>query len=392
MTEKIFYSNPYDVKCTSTVLDIIEKGDKYIVVLDKTIFYPEGGGQPCDLGTIDGKSVTYVYEKDDTVFHELTEKPGSSVVECIIDFGRRFDHMQQHSGEHLIAAMFYNLFKIQSTGFHMGTEYVTLDLLSKDLSKEQILEAETLANEYIYKNIPIITYMADKNKADTLPLRKTPKVDEGIRIVEIDKVDYSPCCGTHITKTGEIGIIKINKTESYKGMTRIYFSSGKRALLELQQKTEALTEVCKLFSTSELDIVQKSKGVLEELALLHREIRKVNEDKALVEAEKLKEEKGAVIFKKYEDMTFEDIQIISKFLSENSEKAAVLYSIKDLRLIFSYNGVEALNCGKIFKENIGSFLGRGGGSNKQAQGSFPDADKLEGFAQLLLEISTDILK
>ena len=378
-------------KCKSIVLDIIEKDGKYIVVLDKTIFYPEGGGQPSDLGTIDGINVTNVYEENDTIFHVLEAKPENVNVECIIDFERRFDHMQQHSGEHLIAAMFYNLYKVQSTGFHMGLEYVTLDLISKDLSKVKILKAETLANEYIYKNIPINTYMANKSEADKLPLRKIPKVDEGIRIVEIEKSDYSPCCGTHVTRTGEIGIIKINKTESYKGMTRIYFSSGKRALIELQQKTEALSEVCKLFSTSELDIVQKAKGTLEEITLLHRELRKINEDKALVDAEKLKQENGPVIYMKYEDRNFEDIQVMAKYLSENTEKAVIIYSLMDMKLIFSYSGVEDLNCGKIFKQNISNFSGRGGGSNKQAQGSFPDTTQLEAFAQLILKLSIEIL-
>ncbi|HEY5561644.1 MAG TPA: DHHA1 domain-containing protein [Clostridiaceae bacterium] len=384
MTEKLYYSMPYLKCCKSSVLSVTEDERGAIVVLDKTIFYPEGGGQPCDLGKIDGIEVLHVYEKDDLIYHVLKERINREEVDLEIDFNRRFDHMQQHSGEHLIAAMFFNLYGLATTGFHMGNDYVNIDLITPELSIEKVRKAEEAANDYIYKNLKIKAAIIEKEILETLPLRKTPTVEEDIRLVEIDGIDYSPCCGTHVFKTGEIGIIKIVKTEKYKGMLRIYFKAGKRAYLDLSQKNDIIMTLTKNLSTGESELTLKINNLQEELSNLYRDNKALREGILLKEGKDLLiEAKDGLICKGYIDKSFEDLKIISKYLVETSEKPSILYSLKELKAIFC-SGTSPLDCGKIFKENISSNNGRGGGNKKQAQGNFEDQISLEKFIKVLI--------
>ena len=250
MTEKLFYKDAYLKECRSKIVRILEEDDKIKVVLDKTIFYPEGGGQPSDTGTIDGLKVNYVYEDNGVIYHCIEGKPKNKCVTCKIDFKKRFDYMQQHSGEHLLSGVIFTLFNGNNRGFHLGEDHVTVDIDIEPMDENMINRIENLVNECIYKNRTIKTYVVSRKESLKFPLRKQVKEGvENVRIVQALNMDCCACCGTHVLRTGEIGILKILKAEKYKKMTRIYFKCGNRALADFQKEHKIIMDLSKDFST-----------------------------------------------------------------------------------------------------------------------------------------------
>ena len=386
MTSKLYYSNPYLKTSETEIKSITEKDGNFHVALNETIFYPEGGGQPCDRGFIDEIGVLDVYEENDTIFHVLPSSPTQNTVTCDIDFERRFDHMQQHAGEHLLSGVFLSLFDGHNMGFHLGDDYVTIDLSLSDISDSMVLEAENTANELIYKNLEIKTYIVDSETAAKLPLRKPPIVTQSIRIVEIDKVDYSACCGTHVNYTGEIGIIKIVKTQKYKNMTRVYIKCGKRALVDFQNKHDMITNLSSSLSTGESQLISKIESDQSDLKNKSREIKSFRDKLSRYEAQEIiNSSQSELIIINFEDKNSEDIESLARQIMQIRDHVLILASLKDKRLLACWSGNYSINLGKIFKENAPSFNGRGGGSNKQAQCSFSQVDDLMGFETFLSE-------
>jgi alanyl-tRNA synthetase len=388
MTEKLFYENPYISEYESQIVDIIHEGNKTLLVLDKTPFYPEGGGQPSDLGEIDGIKVLYVFEKDGVIYHEIEKKLAGNKVFCKIDFKRRFDHMQQHSGEHLLSGAILKLFGGNNKGFHLGEEYVTIDIDIENMSEDMICLAEKEANKYIYKNEEICTYMVSKDELSKIHIRKQIKVDEDIRIVEAKDMDCCACCGTHVLRTGEIGVIKVIKTERYKGMTRIYLKCGKRALKDFQNKYEIITKLTRQLSVEENAIIDRIENQNKEIDNLRRELNKIKKRLSEIEVKEIiNKEDLKIILRKYTDKGFDDIQLIGTLLGEK-KYIAILSSLVDKKILFVNNGDMDINCGKLFKDNIKEYRGKGGGNSTRAQGSFDNEENLVKFSDFLFSIIT----
>lgn len=386
--EKLFNSNPYLTKWESPVEEVIEKDNKYYVILSKTAFYPEGGGQPSDNGWIDGIELLGLTEENGVIYHILPEAPNGTTVACELDFNRRFDLMQQHSGQHLLSAVFFNTCNGKTSSFHLGEDYISIDISLSDVSSDLIKEIEDRANQYIYENIVVKNFIITKEDIDKYPLRKLPKVTEDIRIVEIGDVDFSPCCGTHVTRTGEIGIIKIIKFEKYKGITRIYFKCGNRGLKDFQNKNDIILNLTKQFNASENEILERASALSNELDEAHSSIKECKDKLAYYEAMDIINEAaldGALIkiAEVFLDKSFEDIQLISKHILSKGSYLLILASSLDNRLLLAHDGSLELNCGKIFKEHLSSFNGKGGGSNKQAQAGFQTAEDMERFVEFL---------
>ncbi|WDC84731.1 alanyl-tRNA editing protein [Caloramator sp. mosi_1] len=180
-----------------------------------------------------------MFEENDTVYHVVDKKIEKNNVKCTIDFERRFDHMQNHTGQHLLSSVFITLYDAPTNSFHLGDDYVSIDIGLENITDEIVKNVEDRVNELIFKNIPVKSYIVNNEEAKKLPLRKLPPTDVNIRIVEIEGIDYSPCCGTHVRNLGEIGMVKILKTEKYKNMTRVYFKCGKRLLRDFQEKIQS---------------------------------------------------------------------------------------------------------------------------------------------------------
>lgn len=341
-------------------------------------------GQPCDLGYIDDIKVEYVHEEDEVIYHVTSQKPKNKIVNCKVDLERRIDHTQQHSGEHIMSAAFFKLYKVSNAGFHLGEEYVTIDILLKDISEEMILAAENLANAYVFKNEPVKTYYLQKEEALKLPLRKEIKAEGSIRIVQMgEKLDFSACCGTQVKRTGEIGTIKVVKWEKNKGMTRVYIKCGNRALKDYQAKHNYITEIAKGFSVETNDVVNKVKAQTEEVVSLKKQISNLYGKIASGEAEKLIEKATSkLITAEYSEESFDFLDKLYESLKDK-EYILVLSSLKDKKLLLAHNGAFDLDCGKLFKEKLKEYNGRGGGNAKRAQASFAEEADLKNFAEYL---------
>jgi alanyl-tRNA synthetase len=383
MSYKLFYDDPYIFEVDSEIKEIIQKDDKILVVLDKTPFYPEGGGQISDTGYIDGIRVSYVYEYNDVIYHEIAAKPENVKVKCLVDSEIRKDHMMQHSGEHLLASAFFKLFNVNHSGFHMGEEYSTIDMNLKDIDEEMLKAVEMEVNEYIYRNEPISTYFLSKEEAEKLPTRKGIKVEGNVRIVQIGEIDYSACCGTHVTRTGDIGIIKIVKTEKYKGMTRVYFKCGKRALYDYMKKQNIVSKLGRTFSVDENSIVDKVEAQNETIKELTKTLNELKKSLSAFDAEDLiMNAEEDMVIKLYQDKTFEDIQFIADQV-EGIPHIFMLGSLLDNKLMVFHDGTFKQSCGKAFKTNLSSYNGKGGGSDKKAQAGFNSALDMMNFIEKL---------
>lgn len=392
MTRKLFYENQYEKQCNTTIKEIIKNGNKIIVTLEDSIFYPEGGGQPCDLGFIEDIKVIKVYEKDGIIYNQLLEEPKNNKVKCIVDFERRFDFMQQHTGEHLLSAAFLNKYKGINKGFHLGDEYTTIDIDLPEITKTMEKEVQLEANNYIYKNIPINTFFVKNDEANALPLRSKVKVDDSlIRIVNIENVDMCACCGTHLKTTGEVGIIKIIKIERHKGMSRVYFKCGKRALMDYDKKDEILNNLVKVSATEDIKLQDKFMSLNNKLSELNKKLMILRKKSAEKEAELLISNfKDNIIFKEYETLDFEEVQLISEEVTKK-DICFIGVSDHDIKITASHNGYSSINLGEIFRNHIKDYNGKGGGDKKKAQGTFNELDDLKNFSDVVIKKVTEVL-
>lgn len=384
MTEKLYYDNPYLKEWAADVLDIVEKNGKYHILLDKTAFYPEGGGQPYDKGYLDNTEVLYVYEEGKNIYQVTDRKPEKNIVSCSLDFERRYDLMQQHTGQHLLSSVFSKSYKGETSSFHLGDDYVSIDISLPEMPENIINDVEQKVNELIYSNLAIKTYMVNNDELNKLPLRKTPKVDEDIRIVEIDNIDFSPCCGTHVKSTGELGIIKIIRTEKYKGITRVYFKCGKRAFGDFQNKQNIVLSLSRLLAVDLESLVDKVKDNNDQLRNNAKEIKELKETLYIHEASEIIKSAGSnIISINFDDRSFDDVQNLGRILVQAGDYLVILSANSDKKLYFAHNGSFDIHCGKVFKENLQKFNGRGGGGDKQAQAGFESVAQLCEFGKFL---------
>ena len=228
-TVKLYESNPYSTDFVAQVLSCSKQGNQYTVVLDQTMFYPEGGGQPCDKGMLDGTQVLQVREKDGVIEHIVGQEitVGESVVGSV-NWEYRYDLMQQHTGEHLFSGIAHTLFGVDNVGFHMSADVITLDL-NGILSETALQQIERQANQAIWANVPVNCYYPTKEQLELLHYRSKKEIEGPLRLVEIPGFDLCACCGTHVARTGELGLIKMCNFERFRGGVRVQIVSGRRA-------------------------------------------------------------------------------------------------------------------------------------------------------------------
>lgn len=376
MTKKLFYKNPYIKEFTANITKIIEKNGEFHIELNHTAFYPEGGGQPSDTGYIDDIPVSHVYEKNNKIYHILNRIPSKlEEVKCIVDWEKKFDYMQQHLGQHILSSAFKKLHDAETIGFHLGSESVTIDI-NIQLSSDDIKNVEYFANQIIFNDLQVSAIYPSEDELNKLPLRKQPSVTKNIRIVKIDDFDYSPCCGTHPNRTGEVGLIKIRRFENYKRGLRIEFVCGNRALKDYYWKNEMIKEASSILSLKDTDIIDGIQRIFDENNELKKENKYLKEKLLTYEAQELNENakkiKGIKIIKHiYENRNFSEIKTLSSILSDK-ENTIILFGIKSLdkaQLIFSRSkNLHQVNMNAILKSCINLIEGNGGGSPFAAQG------------------------
>jgi len=247
-TEKLYYADPFLKEFTATVLSCEEAKGSFKVVLDRTAFYPEGGGQPADHGQMDGIAVTDVHEKGGVIFHTCEKEVEiGKTVDCTIDWARRFDHMQQHSGEHICSGMICEKFHCDNVGFHMGADMVTIDF-NADISWEELMEIEQRANRYIYENHPIDIQFHRGEELAALEYRSKKELEGDVRIVAFPGADCCACCGTHVLTSGQVGLVKFFSCQKFREGVRIEMLCGERALRALTTSWEQNRMVSQMLS------------------------------------------------------------------------------------------------------------------------------------------------
>ena len=252
-TEKLYYQDPYQTTFTARVLTCEPSKGGCLVTLDRTAFYPEGGGQPADHGVLGGVTVTDVHEKDGVIFHTCSGPVEiGAAVEGPIDWPRRFDHMQQHSGEHILSGLLCSLYDCSNVGFHLGADTVTIDY-DRELTWEQVLEAERQANEAIWRDTPAeITFPAPDALAQ-LDYRSKKELTGQVRIVSFPDADCCACCGTHVRRAGEVGLIKVLSCQKFREGVRLEILCGQRAYRYLSRIYEQDHAVARLLSVKPQD-------------------------------------------------------------------------------------------------------------------------------------------
>ncbi|NBI28093.1 alanyl-tRNA editing protein [Chengkuizengella marina] len=385
MSNKLYYSNPFIKTWETNIKEVTELNNQYIIQLEETAFYPEGGGQPADTGTINGIHILEVQEKDGVIYHTVDELPEEDLLICEIDWQRRFEHMQHHTGQHLLSAACIELYDAHTVSFHLGVDTVTIDLDVQHLSKEQLDHIEHQTNLYIYENRPVKTYTVGKDDLSKLPLRKTPQVDEDIRIVEIDGIDTSACCGTHVESTGQIGILKILKTEKHKGGIRLYFKCGIRALGDYNATHQVLMSAGAKLNANRDTLLAR----LEQIEVDQKQLQKqLNETKeklfSSLATQLIKEKNDHLIVQSFDEYHMKDLQLITKMIISQTKCIAVFSSKSEKRLLLAQSGEFSLDCGALFKEHLKHFDGKGGGSKVQAQAMFDSDGKLVEFREFIV--------
>lgn len=400
MTKRLYYHGPYMDECDAVVTDCIAIDGGYEVSVDQTVIFPEGGGQPSDTGFIDKFRVISARDAggDIWLYTDGEFKAGQHIT-MRLNLERRFDHSQQHTGEHIVSGIAKKLFDVANIGFHMAEDYVTIDFDSL-LTDEQLLQLEEEANRAVYRNIRVISSVVTCDELDAIPLRKRAEGLQGdIRLVSIAGIDSCTCCGTHTLNTGEVGIIKITDQVKYKSGIRIWLKCGKRALQDYRDKQHVINGLARAYSTKwqnvneavlkQMDELSASKHVIKRLAYQHAVYRA---DELLNGAETAG---GITLAVSYEgEVIKDDLGMLAEQLCRHDKTIAVLFGLMNgmihYRLMRSA-GVEMSMKDLCQTVNV-LFSGKGGGRPESAQGSSSHTQAFEQSVEQLKAYMKSILK
>lgn len=274
-TERLFDQDSYLKEFQATVLDCEKEEESWRVVLDRTAFFPEGGGQSGDCGVLGTIEVTGTIEKDGIIYH-LVKEPlqVGQAVEGKIDFSTRFDKMQQHTGEHIVSGIVSSLYGYHNVGFHLGDEVTTFDF-DGELSKEQVLDLENRVNEVVFANVPVVVTYPEHEKLSTLEYRSKIEIEGQVRLVTIEGIDVCACCAPHVKRTGEVGIVKIISCERHRGGCRLTILCGRRALKEYQRKQEISGRISAALSAKPEQIDEAVERLKEQNQKLREQLNQV---------------------------------------------------------------------------------------------------------------------
>ena len=378
-TERLYYHDSYLKEFTARVVERACEGRR--LYLDRTAFYPASGGQPHDQGWIAGAPVVEVIEEDERIAHVTAEPVADGEVVCRLDWARRFDHMQQHSGQHVLSAVLVELFGIQTVGFHLGAEVSSIDLAVTALEPKQIAAAEARANEVVFENRPVTVSFEEASPA--LDLRKPSERQGRLRIVSVAGLDRSACGGTHVRATGEIGPILIRRLDRAHGGVRVEFLCGARALRRARADFEALSRVAGVFSASLDETPALVEAQSQQLQAVERIRRKLATELAGYRGRELYAATPADasglrrVVKRLPKGAIDDELRATAQAFTAQPRAVFLAVIQDPpALLLAVSKDAGLHAGEALKAALEGVGGRGGGSATLAQGSAPTREAL----------------
>jgi alanyl-tRNA synthetase len=392
-TEKLCYeySSTEPFKAEIIILYPSQNGETP-VILDRTIFYPDGGGQPADRGTINGVPILDVSEIDGEIFHIVSANDSGRLevgkAELVLDSRRRRDHTQLHTGQHLLSGTLLRMAGAPTVSMHMGEEACTIDVNVAEIKDETFIAVEDAVADAIEENHPVKIHLCPPEDLSSFKLRKVPPVgEEVIRVVEIEGHDIIACCGTHLKSTAEIGLLRILGAEKYKGMTRITFLAGRRLLLNSRLLWRNSVIASRALSVPVDEIGNGVLGFLGKSAEIERRLKAFTEAATREKAEALVQRAtGAAAYSKlppiivesYTDEGINEVLNIGKIAHKKIQAVFVLASLQDHKFA-AYCSVEGFDLRPFIKTSFDVHGGKGGGSNTFFQGSFADKKAMEGF-------------
>ena len=410
LTERLYYNDSHLIEFEARVVDVTERVSGWsAIVLDRTAFYPTGGGQPSDTGTLNGSRVVECIDDGERgVLHVVQgfAPARNTIVAGRIDWARRLDHMQQHTGQHILSQAFVQRFNAPTKSFRVLDSSCEIDIELANPTNEIIERAVELANNVVWEDRAITIYNVSAEEAAALQLRKEPSREGELRLIEIEGFDLTPCGGTHAYRTGEVGMIAMRSWERAKGLTRIEFVAGMRALADYRRANKSARDAAALFSCGRDDVAQHAAPLMEETKELRRQVRMLEEVAAEVEGQRLLssalvqsdgtrvvahifEERDSEFGKKDSELAKKD----SEFVKTDAEfvkklvhaliaqpRTIALLASRDkdtARLVFARSADAPGDMNALMREACAMLDGRGGGKPEMAQGGGKNVAKLE---------------
>ena len=377
-TEKLYYADPFLKEFTATVLDCQAGKNGYTVTLDRTAFYPEGGGQPADHGTLDGAAVTDVHEKNGVIFHNVDRAVEiGKTVSGSIDWARRFDHMQQHSGEHICSGLICGRYGCDNVGFHVGTDIVTIDF-NADISWEELLEIEAKANQYLYENHPIDIQLHHGAELEAIDYRSKKALEGDVRIVAFPGADCCACCGTHVLRSGQVGLVKFLSVQKFREGVRIELLCGQRALDYLSRTWEQAKTIGQHLSVKPVDAAAAVERLEGELSALKMRCAGLEEAVFAGIAAEQAGKGNVLLFQP--PMKPDSVRKLADAVSKACGGLAAVFAGEGSHYAYALGRADGQDISAAVKALNGALHGRGGGRNGFAQGSVEAAQSaIEAF-------------
>ncbi len=383
-TEHLYFQDAYLTRFRATVVERLTWEGHPAVVLDRTAFYPEGGGQPADRGWLNGVAVVDVRTRSDdvAVVHVLAGDLPADEVEGVVDWPRRYDHMQQHTAQHILSQAFIRAAEAETVGFHLGERYTTIDL-DVEVSPDDVARAEELANQVVEENRAVTARFVPQEELARLNVRRPPRVTGPVRLVEIADFDVVPCGGTHVAHTGEVGLVAVTRVERYKGGTRVTFLAGRRARADYARRRALLAQLGDVLTCGEEDLVPRVERLLTEHKAATSALRKAQERLLSVEAEALWARAPQVNGVRIINAPFDDRDpdLVRKLagMLRNRERAMVIFGWqgKDkARFVFARTEDVDVHMGQVLKQVLEEYGGRGGGRPDWAEGGVSTPERV----------------
>jgi alanyl-tRNA synthetase len=390
MTIRLYYDEPYLTDFSARVVELTSASDQPAVILDQTAFYPTSGGQPHDTGALGPARVQDVTETETgDILHVLDAAIAPGPVTGRIDWPRRFDHMQQHTGQHILSQAFIEVAGAQTLSFHLGQDSSTIDIALAEPTAAVLLAAERLASRIVFENRPVRILNVDRSRLSELGIRKETEREGEIRVIEVEGFDRSACGGTHIRSSAEAGMIFLPGFERYKGGTRVEFLCGERVLKAIRREHEILMQIGRIHSAHASDLVRLNEKLLEERTALTRDKARLEEQLMDFEAQELFD-RGAVmngvkiIRQSYPARSLDAVKLLAQKIVAKGKAVAVLGVAQNPAQLAAAKSREAPgDCGRAIKEISATLGGKGGGRPETAQAGGIPAERLEEWLQAL---------
>jgi alanyl-tRNA synthetase len=401
MTDRLYYTDPYLREFDATITSVEPRDRGWIVTLDRSAFYPTSGGQPFDLGALGSCNVVDVFDDDaGIVRHVVTagSGPASSApvagqpVRGVVDWTRRFDHMQQHTGQHVLSAAFERLFKVRTVSFHLGSTAATIDL-AREVTPTEIAAAEDEANRVVWEDRPVTIRFVSDEEAAALPLRKEPVRTGTLRLIEVEAFDLSACGGTHVARTGAIGIVAVSSWERFKGRSRIEFVCGGRALGRFRVLRDSVAAASRALSVGADGLapaIERLHADLKEqkrsLVALQNELARYRSEELVAGAESIGD---LSLIARAIDADANGLKGLASAVTARPGFVAVLVSAARPALIVVARSEDVLlKANAVVSSLTSKFGGRGGGKPDIAQAGGLDAEPADIVAEARRQISS----